>query len=1016
MTARSLIAAALGSPVSFSTTQSQAGLGLEISGQTAGEDTVEFKVSVAGAIDRPGITTTTTLGSTRTTGVRKNNADGLTWAFGDGAAQTYVDNTGSVGSLSVAVDDRICFLRSTVSGTAAVAAQMANFVSPGNAVTLFSSGTPAGVTFSSASSSRSYGIAGFTNVYTSGNANSKTKIDVSGTARGFFIWVTANASTTDTTFTLYVNGSASTAVITVTAGTTGFFEHTGTLAVSAGDELHWTQTNGAGGSTFTHTILGFSLEATSGAKSNTAVRFGAGATRANSATTHFVPIAGRGTNNTTSEAATKIKLGFAARISMMRVLTGTAGYDSIHTLRVNGADTALTVTQSSGASGWVEDATNSVSVSATDEINLSWAGNSAAGSTTVHAIVLTIEDLTPPPSVGSASGASTASAVSGALKAGVGSASGASTVAAVGGALFGGVGSAVGTSTAGGVGDFSTAIPVEGVGSASGTSSADGVAGWNVYAVGSASGSVSAIGVSNAAPPSVPGAPKVIAIEITAAIDATGTERTLCVSDRVFVTQPTDTPANEPFDDSLVDPGSIALTVFGDGRTGGGTRLALGEIKLANIDGRYDGWLDYGFDGRTVVIRQGRPGAYPADFQSVFVGAAEALTVTRKEVVVRLRDRRLVFDKPVLSARYGGTNVLPNGIDGTEDDLKGRAKPRLYGRAFYIAPPCVNTSKLVYQISDGAIAAVDAVYDRGEALTAGVEHANSAALLAATVTASSYDTCLAEGLFRLGSAPDGEVTADATQGSAPADRTAAQVLLALALATGVGSSDISASDVLELAADNPSTVGIWISAEGDTFAKAMDEVAASVGGYYAFDPTGVLRMGRLTAPTGAPVLEIEEYDVFEPFERRPARDGDLPAWSYTIRHSKVWSVQTSDLAGSVTAARRAFVGAEYRAQRAEDPTVKDQFLLAAEETVDTLLTEAADAADESERRLALHKVRRDFFDVLVVADLLTESGAKLMDVVQLTHSRFGLSGGRLFRLLGIRLDLARNRATLTLWG
>jgi hypothetical protein len=174
-------------------------------------------------------------------------------------------------------------------------------------------------------------------------------------------------------------------------------------------------------------------------------------------------------------------------------------------------------------------------------------------------------------------------------------------------------------------------------------------------------------------------------------------------------------------------------------------------------------------------------------------------------------------------------------------------------------------------------------------------------------------------------------------------------------------------------------------------------------------------MGRLEAPGGPPVCDLQDLDVLD-IERRPARDGDLPAWSYTVRHSRLWAVQGSDLAAGVGAARRAYLASEYRAERAEDATVKVQRLLAAEETADTLLTSAADAAAEASRRLALFKARRDFFDVTVPADLLATPGLRIGAVVKLTNLRFGLSAGRLFLVLGLKLELARNRATLTLWG
>lgn len=506
-----------------------------------------------------------------------------------------------------------------------------------------------------------------------------------------------------------------------------------------------------------------------------------------------------------------------------------------------------------------------------------------------------------------------------------------------------------------------------------------------------------------------------ILIEITAAVDAGGSLSTFYAADGRFATLPSDEPANTTFEEALLDPGSIAVSAFGDGRTAGGTRLSLGEIRLTNADGRYDAWLGYGFDGRPVTVRSGAAGgAYPGDYATVFSGTVETLTVSRSEVVVRLRDRQFLFDRPALLARYEGNNALPAGLEGTADDLRGQPKPRLFGRGLNIPAPCVNTSRLIYQISDGPLASVEGVYDQGAALTLAGDVANGALLQAASPPGGTYLSCLAEGYVRLGGAPAGVVTVDATEGENPAARTAAQMLRSLALTAGVEGAAISLDDLAALDAANPAELGLWLSGD-TTFTAAMDQIAGSVGAWYGFDPAGLLRMGRLAAPGGLPVLSLTAQDILE-VERRPARDGDAPAWSYTVRHSKLWSVQSSDLAAGVAPARRAFLASEYRAEKAEDASVKLQRLLAAEETADTLLTTATDAAAEAARRLALFKTRRDFFDVVVPASLLATPGLRIGAMVRLTNARFGLNEGKTFALLGVKPELARNRATLTLWG
>ena len=88
------------------------------------------------------------------------------------------------------------------------------------------------------------------------------------------------------------------------------------------------------------------------------------------------------------------------------------------------------------------------------------------------------------------------------------------------------------------------------------------------------------------------------------------------------------------------------------------------------------------------------------------------------------------FDKAHQRVQYLGNNVLPNGLEGTADDIKGKTKPKVYGKVFNIEPMMVNTSKLIYQASDSDVYDIPNVYDKGAALTRGSDYADSAAMLA----------------------------------------------------------------------------------------------------------------------------------------------------------------------------------------------------------------------------------------------------------------------------------------------
>jgi hypothetical protein len=325
----------------------------------------------------------------------------------------------------------------------------------------------------------------------------------------------------------------------------------------------------------------------------------------------------------------------------------------------------------------------------------------------------------------------------------------------------------------------------------------------------------------------------------------------------------------------------------------------------------------------------------------------------------------------------------------------------------------VNTSRLICEV--GVCNSVDAVYSNGAVLTAGAAYTSQADMETNAPASGAYRAWPAGGYFRLGSYSAEQITADVTQGANAAARTVAQVLRALATDAGLTTGEISATDISALDAINSAVVGIWIDDAGTTFANAMDQVAASLGVYFGFDPLGVLRMGRLTAPAGTPKATLYDYDILDGIERRAPKDNGIPVYGATVNYAKNYTVQTSGLAGSASA-RQPFVSEEWRNSNATDATVKTQWLLSDTLSVDTLLTAAADADAEAARLLALYKVRRDVFDIPADLSFLTAAGLWMLDLVAVNYPRYDLQTGRLFRVIGIAPNLSSNKVTLTIWG
>ena len=503
-------------------------------------------------------------------------------------------------------------------------------------------------------------------------------------------------------------------------------------------------------------------------------------------------------------------------------------------------------------------------------------------------------------------------------------------------------------------------------------------------------------------------------VEIVAAMDAAGTIATLRYCSQPYTTKPSDTPTNTYYDDRIVNPASISRTLYSNGTTSGASRVNYGAVELSNVDGGLDYILPYSFDGRSLVIKIGNEGDAYSAFTTILNGTMEQVEFTFSKVTILARDKLAIVDMPLQTTLYAGNNTLPNGVEGVADIAKS-PKPLLYGQVFNIAPIMVNSSKLTYQINDGAIASVSAVYDKGIGLTFHSDETDVANLEAHNPPSGKYSTCLALGYIRVGSLPTGLLTCDATQGASAANRTVAQVLKAMALKAGVASGDISASDVTALDTANNSVIGIWIDG-ADSAIGAMDKVAQSIGAYFGFDAFGILRMGLFTAPAGSATLEIDIHNIISiEHSRTSDTDKGIPAWRVNLTYQKNYTVQDFDLAGSVTAARRSVLSLPALTKSAEDTAIKTQYTLAPTIEKESLLIDATAAQTEATRLLNLYKTSRDLYTVTIALDL-TQSLPDLNNVVNITMNRFGLNSGKLFKIIGIESDYSKNRATLTIWG
>lgn len=489
-----------------------------------------------------------------------------------------------------------------------------------------------------------------------------------------------------------------------------------------------------------------------------------------------------------------------------------------------------------------------------------------------------------------------------------------------------------------------------------------------------------------------------IGIEVKAYDLGASADVTLYFSDEGFVTKPTDVPANTWFESRLESQPRLARAMFDKSGTYGATKNTPGAIELNNPDGGLDYLLtNYAFDGRAFTVRVGDKSQPYSAWPVVLLGVLDSVTAGDNTLSLVIRDRVASLTATLTRPKFAGDNIAPNGVEGTKDDLKDQWKPRVYGTVANVSAKFVNTSKLVYQVSD-TNCTVTTAYDNGVALTRGADYTSLTDLLA-TAPAAAQFRCW-QGHFRLGSTPAGQITADATTATIGAGA----LLELVAKDGGILASEI-VSSALDVAVNTDA--GIW--ADGDVTPQTLlDRLANSLGCWYGFDRLNKFRYGRLDAPTGTPAAVFDWTDL----QALSVKVADTPTWRVVVKYARNYTVQAQP-AGGVSQARKAYLAEEYRQQATETAAVKTPWPSAQELTFETQLVTQAGATALANSLGALYSVLRLRVDVeIALADL---GNLDLGSVVKINTSRFNLSA-RLLKVIGMDAGVANESAKLTLWG
>jgi len=508
---------------------------------------------------------------------------------------------------------------------------------------------------------------------------------------------------------------------------------------------------------------------------------------------------------------------------------------------------------------------------------------------------------------------------------------------------------------------------------------------------------------------------------------------------------PVDIPANQFYAPRLKSVGRIERSMFangdglGSGTTGGASEVGFGNISVMNGEAYgaaelIDDWKDFAF--RSVVIKSLVNEAEPyAQAVTRFIGTVEQLVSTNAldEYDMIIHDRLKDLDKPLLTNKYLGTTT--SGGQGTangDTDLKDQIKQKIWGTVHNARCVDVNHYDLVWQVSDGPVVSI-AVYDGGILLALDSDVGTLAALFSITILPGHYVTCLALGLFRLGTSAVGTVTADVVEGATAADRTAVQIakrMMAWFSSMYGVTLSLSASDVTALDAINSSKCGI-IVLDTESALDSIMRMLNSIGAWMLpqSNSTTMFDLGRLDLPSGTAVAS---YDLDDCVGGNPQRieSGDetagVPVWKVIVRYDQIDVVQTSgDLFGQVVQndpVRTQYLAQEWRQASAENAAVLVKWPNAPTVTVDSRLTLAADATAEANRLLTMYSTARDIWRMVVPMSDDPNVDPGIGEVVELTsiNERMGLGPsvgtGKTYRCIGRSDDFDDvPLLTLTLW-
>lgn len=431
------------------------------------------------------------------------------------------------------------------------------------------------------------------------------------------------------------------------------------------------------------------------------------------------------------------------------------------------------------------------------------------------------------------------------------------------------------------------------------------------------------------------------------------------------------------------------------------TRLSgFGQTELLNTDGKLNYLAEYAIDGRQTRLQRINNDKTVTE---VLSGTALGFGFQDTAVVVSLREPQELLNQPHPHNTYAGDNVLPDGVEGTEDDIAGSVKPKVFGDVRNAEPIAVNTAKLIYQVSDRTDCVIDAVYDEGALIPVETVHDTLDSLMN---TEPSQGSCgCFEGYLRLGKPAVGVLTVDARSSSTLAGHVVRDIAAERDYVVST-----PAVERLNLAGE----VGIYLT-DSQSTSDLINRIINSIGGFWGIDVSNEIIADLIEDPElSTPIIEIEDFMISEVSRTATGVGGNgLPVWKVDVHADYIEKTQDT-VAGAVSSGRASRLKKAYRTATTKNQSVKDRHLLSETLEIESCLRKVSDAQQVADRLNALFSVRRDAVSIDLNIDRSLD--APLGSVALVKSSRLGYGEGRKMIIIGREMDAEEGNQTMELWG